>query len=122
MHQIIQRTPNHSLLTMLQQFLHHPGHMNFRFGLCLLLLPALSLPAAITVTNLDVGATHSLLLKSDGSLWGMGSSSQGQLGDGTYNTQTRPEQIVSGGVTAVACGLGNYSLFVKSNVSPKRAP
>ena len=36
---------------------------------------------------------HSLFLKNDGSLWGMGDNSYGQLGDGTYNSTNRPEQI-----------------------------
>jgi alpha-tubulin suppressor-like RCC1 family protein len=39
---------------------------------------------------------HSLFLKSDGSLWVTGENYFGQLGDGTYNTTNRPEQIVAG--------------------------
>src|SRR3954447_1617858 len=91
--------------------------MSRMFALLFLFVPALTLQAASAVTNLDAGVTHSLFIESDGSLWGMGSSGQGQLGDGTFNTQRRPEQIVSNGVTAVACGLGNYSMFIKSDES-----
>ena len=41
------------------------------------------------------GYDHSLFLKSDGSLWGMGCNYYGQLGDGTYNRTNRPEQILA---------------------------
>jgi alpha-tubulin suppressor-like RCC1 family protein len=46
------------------------------------------------VTAIAAGGGHSLFLKSDGSLWGMGDNSSGQLGDGTYTTTNRPEQIL----------------------------
>jgi len=65
------------------------------------------------------GYNQSLFLKSDGSLWGMGFNWYGQLGDGTsgINNQTnRPEQIVTGGVTAIAAGE-DHSLFLKSDGS-----
>jgi alpha-tubulin suppressor-like RCC1 family protein len=62
------------------------------------------------------GDGHSLFLKSDGSLWGMGWNDLGQLGDGTTNNADRPEQIVAGSVTAVAGG-GYHSLFLKNDGS-----
>jgi len=49
---------------------------------------------ASNVTTIAAGLDHSLFLKSDGSLWGMGNNGAGQLGDGTYNTANLPEQIV----------------------------
>jgi alpha-tubulin suppressor-like RCC1 family protein len=39
------------------------------------------------------GDQHSLFLKSDGSLWGMGKDAFGQLGDGFTNNLSVPEQI-----------------------------
>jgi alpha-tubulin suppressor-like RCC1 family protein len=39
---------------------------------------------------------HSLFLKTDGSLWGMGNNNDGQLGDGTTTSTNRPELIVAG--------------------------
>jgi alpha-tubulin suppressor-like RCC1 family protein len=73
------------------------------------------------VTAVSAGAQHSLILKSDGSLWAMGFNIFGQLGDGTFATnapygKSVPEQIVASGVTAVAAG-GGHSLFLKSDGS-----
>ena len=71
------------------------------------------------MTNIAPGscADHCLFLKSDGSLWGMGLNSYGQLGDGTPSDgSNRPEQIVPSGVMAAAVG-GYFSLFLKSDGS-----
>ena len=68
------------------------------------------------VTAIAGGVTHSLFLKSDGSLWAMGDNQFGELGDGTGNNTNRPERIVTNGVTAIAGGNG-HSLFLKSDGS-----
>ena len=69
------------------------------------------------VTHVATGSYHSLFLKSDGSLWAMGSKTAGQLGDGTYNNSTNlPELIVVSNVMAVAAGK-NHSLFLKRDGS-----
>ncbi len=66
------------------------------------------------------GGTHSLFIKSDGSLWAMGYNWDGQLGDGTTDdgnyATNRPEQIVSSNVTAIAAG-DEHSLFLKGDGS-----
>ena len=46
----------------------------------------------------------------------MGNNGDGQLGDGTYNSTNRPEQIVAGHVVAIAAGDG-HSLFLKNDGS-----
>jgi alpha-tubulin suppressor-like RCC1 family protein len=66
------------------------------------------------------GGTHSLFLKSNGSLWAMGYNYSGQLGDGTtddgvYATNV-PEQIISSNVTAISAGL-QHSLYLLSGGS-----
>jgi len=76
---------------------------------------------ASNVTAIAVGVMHSLFIKVDGSLWGMGYNGSGDLGDGTYGiapyySTNRPEQIVARNVTAIAAGDA-YSLFIKSDGS-----
>ena len=68
------------------------------------------------VTAIAGGTDHSLFIKSDGSLWGMGDNDPGQLGDGTEYGTNQPEKIVASGVTAVAAGFF-HSLFLKSDGS-----
>jgi alpha-tubulin suppressor-like RCC1 family protein len=89
-----------------------------KFSLMPLLLHSLTGQAALTVTNIAPGffASHSLFLKSDGSLWAMGQNGGGELGNGTYNQTNRPEQIIASNVTAIAAG-SEYSLFLKSDGS-----
>jgi hypothetical protein len=71
---------------------------------------------ASNVTAIAAGGGHSLLLKSDGSLWAMGWNLDGQLGDGTYNMTNLPEQIVAGNITAISA-FAFFSLFLKSDGS-----
>jgi alpha-tubulin suppressor-like RCC1 family protein len=47
------------------------------------------------VTTIATGNAYSLFLKSDGSLWAIGYNKYGQLGDGTYVTTNRAEQILA---------------------------
>src|SRR5271170_3858484 len=90
----------------------------FKFTIAAFLLHALAAHAAITVTNIAQGclADHTLLLKSDGSLWAMGLNMFGELGDNTFNNTNRPEKIIPSGVTAIAAG-NHHSLFVEPDSS-----
>jgi alpha-tubulin suppressor-like RCC1 family protein len=71
---------------------------------------------ASNATAIASGYRHSLFLKSDGSLWGMGDNAYGQLGNGTYSNTNLPVQIVASNVTAIAAG-DQHSLFLMSNGS-----
>jgi alpha-tubulin suppressor-like RCC1 family protein len=97
----------------------------------LTLLPLLLLPVAVliipitnhaqSVTKIAAGGTHSLFLKSDGSLWAMGEDFYGELGDGTYSTASpygtnQPEKVIPSNVTAICAG-GLYSFILKSDES-----
>ncbi len=66
-----------------------------------------------TVTKMSAGTFYSLFLKQDGSLWGMGESFAGQLGDGASNNTVKfPEQVLAGNVTAIAAAA-QHSLFLR---------
>ena len=69
---------------------------------------------AVATDGTDV--SHSLFLKSDGSLWGMGYNGYGELGDGSTNDSHIPKQIVCSGVTAMVAGYG-HTLFVRTGGS-----
>ena len=104
-------TSRRSLLSRAQRR-HRAGIF---YGLVLLLLPVVGVQAA--VTKISGGIYHSLFVRSDGSLWGMGGDPHGQLGDGFSITGTNaPGLIVSSNVTAISAG-DFHSLFVKSDGS-----
>ena len=88
-----------------------------KYGLVLLLWQAVALEAAVTVTNIAAGETHSLFITSDGSLWGMGYNVDGQLGDGTYIFSiNRFELITVSNAVSIAAGV-SHSLLLKSDGS-----
>ncbi|HEV2456477.1 MAG TPA: hypothetical protein VGY98_19600 [Verrucomicrobiae bacterium] len=74
------------------------------------------------VTKIAAGYDFSLFIESNGSLWGMGDNSWGQLGDGHFDPlyifadTNLPEEIVPSNVVAVAAGFA-HSLFLKSDGS-----
>jgi alpha-tubulin suppressor-like RCC1 family protein len=60
------------------------------------------------------GLRHTLIIKTDGSLWGCGDNTYGKLGVATASTnQTTLVQILSGGVAAVAAGH-HHTLILKT--------
>jgi len=71
---------------------------------------------AANVSAVSAGNSHTLIVKTDGSLWASGLNSTGQLGDGTTIQRNAPVQILSGGVQAVAAG-SDFSLIVKTDGS-----
>ncbi|MDR3458358.1 MAG: hypothetical protein P4N60_12985 [Verrucomicrobiae bacterium] len=77
------------------------------------------MPEQIITSNVVAaagGAAHSLVLKSDGSLWAMGYNLDGELGDGTTNNSYYPEQIFTTNIAAISAG-GLHSLCLASNGS-----
>jgi len=70
---------------------------------------------ASNVVAVAAGASHSLFVKTDGTLWAMGFNYDGQLGNGTSGASPNPTPInVANNVVAVAAGV-NHSLFVKAD-------
>jgi alpha-tubulin suppressor-like RCC1 family protein len=72
-------------------------------------------PHGSSYQSLALGASHSVALRIDGSLWAWGGNASGQLGDGSATTRSSPVQIGSDYITAAA---GNaHTLGVKSDKS-----
>jgi alpha-tubulin suppressor-like RCC1 family protein len=74
------------------------------------------LAAGSGVIQVAVSQTHSLVLKSDGSVWATGMNNYGQLGDGTTKDKTTWISVIPSGVIQVAAG-GRHSLALKSDGS-----
>src|SRR2546426_11549160 len=83
-------------------------------GLCLL---SAGRVRAQAVTHIAAGGYHSLFVRGDGSLWGMGTNGYGQLGLGQALKNTNVPQQITSGVSAVAAGYGHSLFFSGSGVS-----
>jgi alpha-tubulin suppressor-like RCC1 family protein len=83
-------------------------------GCLLSLLAGSGILQAAKVDKIEAGGSHSLILKTDGSLWAVGKNNWGQLGDGTNTDKDVPVKIESSGVTAISAG-GGHSLYIKSD-------
>ncbi len=64
--------------------------------------------------QLSAGPNHTLVLKSDGTVWAWGKNNLGQLGDGTTALRTAPVQVEGlSGVVAVAAGRSHSLALTK---------
>ena len=61
------------------------------------------------------GATHTMGIKNNGTLWAWGENTDGQLGLGNYVSQTSPTQVgTDSNWSKAACGYG-FTIALKSN-------
>ncbi|WP_460974423.1 RCC1 domain-containing protein [Spirosoma knui] len=67
------------------------------------------------ILEISVGANHSLILRSDNTLWVNGINIKGQLGDGTNVSKFKPTKVMSD-VKAIAAGE-SYSFIIKTDNS-----
>jgi alpha-tubulin suppressor-like RCC1 family protein len=67
-----------------------------------------------SVIAVAAGASFSLWLRSDGTLWAAGSNYYGQIGNGTFTDAPTPVQVTLTGLSAIAAGH-SHSLAVKSH-------
>jgi alpha-tubulin suppressor-like RCC1 family protein len=75
-------------------------------------LVALSIPATGAVA---AGASHTLALKADRTVWAWGGNANGQLGDGTTTSRTTPTSIAGlSNVVAVAAGA-SHTIAVRAD-------
>ena len=61
------------------------------------------------------GSYHNLIVKADGSLWGIGRNRRGQLGDGTTVDQPAPVQIETNGTVVSVSASNEYSHFLRAD-------
>jgi hypothetical protein len=72
-------------------------------------------PASLAFVALSAGGSHSLGLRSDGTVWAWGYNGYGQLGNGTTTNTPVPAQVSGlSGVVAIAAGA-NHSLALRSD-------
>lgn len=67
--------------------------------------------------SVDAGASHSLGIKKNGTLWGWGSNSYGQLGDGSTTAKIAPLQIGTGTNWKSISSGNEHSLGIKKDGS-----
>jgi alpha-tubulin suppressor-like RCC1 family protein len=68
------------------------------------------------ITAISAGGGFSMVLGSDGSVWGWGVNSGGQLGNGTTTGELRPVEILDASVTGISAG-GSHALALFSGGS-----
>ena len=72
----------------------------------------IKITAFVKVKSMAVGYFHSLIVKSDGTLWTCGYNNHGQLGDGTITDRSKPVKVMDS-VQSIAAG-GFCSLILKN--------
>jgi hypothetical protein len=65
------------------------------------------------ITAVSAGGSHSMILGTDGSLWGTGANGDGQLGDGTTTNRSSPVLIMTA-VAAVSAGA-RHTMILKTD-------
>ena len=77
-----------------------------RYLIATSIVASIAVPAA--AQTLAAGEHHSIILKSDGTVWGSGYNGVGGVGDGTWTDRKIPVQVNSlSDVVAVAAGLSD---------------
>ena len=69
--------------------------------------------SAQAVASVSAGNSHTMFVKTDGTLWATGNDGWGQLGDGATTDRHAPVQVASG-VASVAAG-SDHTMFVKKD-------
>jgi alpha-tubulin suppressor-like RCC1 family protein len=86
----------------------------FALTLSLSLQAQIAIPS-VTITKIAAGEGHSLVLKSDGTLWAWGSNGSGQLGTGNTTPQSCTIQVGTGTTWSAISAGGGFSLALKSD-------
>ena len=88
------------------------GIVGIVFSIIMMIIVHVTL--AQTEPQIEAGNSHTIALKSDGTVWAWGSNSDGQLGDGTYTDRKTPVQVIDLiDVTDIAGG-GDHTIALVS--------
>jgi alpha-tubulin suppressor-like RCC1 family protein len=80
------------------------------------LTPTQESTGATNWTDISSGATHTVALKTNGTLWAWGYNGYGQLGDGTTSSRSTPTQESTGATNWAAISAGNsHTVALKSD-------
>lgn len=103
---------------MLRKMKRYISILGMVFLIGTMMLSGTSFGAGSELTGIAAGFSHSLVVKSDGTVWAWGNNDYGQLGDGTSGwdaNKTEPVQVLGlSDVKDVAAGEG-YSLAIKND-------
>lgn len=92
------------------------GRVWFVIGLALLSGMLASRAAALPLdSTISAGATHSVSVHSDGTLWAAGNNDAGQLGDGTTTHRATPVQIGSANNWAAVAAGERHTVALQTN-------
>ena len=74
-----------------------------RYLIATSIVAAIAVPAA--AQTLAAGEHHSIILKSDGTVWGSGYNGVGGVGDGTWTDRKIPVQVTAVRFTEILAAL-----------------
>ena len=84
-------------------------------GKSVTLLRSVTYIASSTIAQIAAGESHTVIVKTDGSLYSWGDNSFGQLGNGTRNNLTAPARIGSDSTWSFAAAGRNQTLAIKGD-------
>lgn len=98
------------------EIMHTVPASSWRMSLLVIVLATAFIPTvgAAATAQVDAGTSHTLALKSDGSLWAWGYNGYGQIGNGT-SSDASPTQI-GAGFAHISAG-GQHSFAIKEDCS-----
>jgi len=80
-------------------------------------VPTRVLTATDTWKTMAGGGTHSIAIKTDGTVWCWGAGSYGQIGDNATSSRNTPTKVTTDYTDWVACSAGQHSGALRANGS-----